>query len=80
MELENFYPMIEMLKKEGASEIAEEIQKAIGSAVMGTEMYGNVGLILKKVATANVSDMTKARAHKMRKDIAVFIKLKPDDL
>ena len=80
MELENFHSIIEILRQEGAPEIAQEIQDQINTAMMGTELYGNVGLILKKVATSNVSELTKARAHKMRKDIAVFIKLKPDDL
>jgi hypothetical protein len=78
--LENFHSMIEVLKKEGAPDIAAEIKDALTGANMGTEMYGTVSLVLKKVAQSQVSEMTKARAVKMRKEIAQLIKIKPDDL
>lgn len=82
MGIENFESikaMMEMLKKEGSPDIAQEMQDAIRGTNIGTELFGNVGLVLKKVARSQVSEMTKARAVKMRKEISVLIKFKFED-
>lgn len=71
--LESINAMIEALKKEGVAEISQEIQDAMDRASTGTEFYSGVGFVLGKVAKSQASEITKARALKMRKEIEELI-------
>jgi hypothetical protein len=76
MGIENFESidaLMETLKKEGASDITLKIQDAIDSASAGTELYAGVGFEVGRVAKSKVSEMTKARAVKIRNEIAELI-------
>ncbi|MNK95047.1 hypothetical protein D3C87_1152710 [compost metagenome] len=85
MGIENFESidaLIEMLKKEGASDIAQQIQDAIDRASTGTELYAGVGFVMGKVAKSQVSEVTKARAAKIRNEISELIDMtfnEPED-
>ena len=85
MGIENFESIdaiIEMLKQEGVSDIAQQIQDAIDGASTGTELYAGVGFTLGKVAKSQASELTKARALKIRKEISELIDMtfnEPED-
>ena len=85
MGIENFEgidAIIEMLKQEGVSDIAQQIQDAIDGASTGTELYAGVGFTLGKVAKSQASELTKARALKIRKEISELIDMtfnEPED-
>ena len=79
---ESIDALMEMLRKEGASDIAQQIQDAIDSASTGTELYAGVGFVIGRVAKSKVSETTKARAVKIRKEISELIDMtfkEPED-
>lgn len=71
-DLKSIRATIELLTDEGCANISQEIQDAIDGAATGTELYVGVGYALGKVAKSQVSEMTKARAAKLRNEIAEF--------
>ena len=62
--------MMEVLKTEGAGNITQDIQAAMEEACTNLEFFCGVGFNLGKVAKSNASEMTKARAAKMRDEIS----------
>lgn len=74
--------IIESLRNEGAAHISQEIQDAMDGASTGTELYAGVGFTLGKVAKSQASELTKARALKIRKEISDLIDMtfnEPED-
>lgn len=72
-DFKSIHAMMESLKNEGAAHISQEMQDAIDGASTGTELYAGVGFVLGKVAKSQASEMTKARAAKLRNEIAELI-------
>lgn len=72
-DLKSINAMMESLKNEGAEHISKEIQTAMDEASTGTEFYVGVGYVLGKVAKSQASEMTKARAAKLRNEISKLI-------